>query len=342
MLAIFLIAIALASTIAGVKATSVVTLTLNPTQINPVQWPYDAYTQVTLNQSMSYNDYQSITYPSDGLVGLQIQDPNGNTVAIRTLSTDTTVPYDIPATVSKAYLCDGSENQIGSISMPSATNTVIPMIYFSVTNNLDTIQSVLVTLNIYDSNGVPISVAAQSMPNIPATSSQESILDFNIPSWAHYGTAYAYVDVFNNWPAQGGVPLGEEQSFQFTITGGTAFQGGTPPTTTSQNASPINNFNMTFRLAQSPTLGTYKVYSTTNYLDVTGSQTTSFAVAQLADVNGDGVVNFKDITSFVGMYINYYANGVYYPQIDFIHNGSVLNFKDISLFVAYYILAWSN
>jgi hypothetical protein len=344
-LAIFLIAIALASINVEVKAinASTVTLTLGSNENNPTQYPADAYSLVTLNETMLYNDIESITYPSDGLVGVQIQDPNGNTIVIRTLSTGNTVPYNIPASISQAYLSNGQEQQISSISIPSQSNPIIPMFYFTVANNLNTMQSMLVTLNVFDSNGVPIAEASQLMSGVPAYSSEGALVDFNIPSWAHYGTAYAYVDVYNTLPSQGGYPLGEEYSFQFTITGATAFQG-IRPTTQSLNGDPTNYFSMTFRLPQYTdlTLGKYTAYSSTNYQSIAGSQTTTFGVAELADVNGDGVVNFNDITTFVGLYINYFTNHVYSPQIDFIHNGSVINFNDVALFVGYYIQAWSS
>jgi hypothetical protein len=340
--AFLLIAIVLTSIIAAVEANdSTVTLTVNPDQNNATTYPYDAYSQVTLNETLVYNDVQSINYPTDGLVGLQINDSTDHIMIIRTLSTGITIPYGIAATISQAYLSDASENQISSISIPSASNPVIPRLYFKVTNNLNTVQSVIVTLNVYDSNGVPIAETSQPMSGIPSLSSEVSLVDFSIPSWAHFGTAYAFVNVYSNWPSQGGVPLGEENAFQFTITGGTPFQG-TPPLTNSLNGLPYKNFNTTFRLPLNSALGQYTAYSSTSYQNIPASQTTHFNVAQLADINSDGAVNFNDITYFVGLYIAYFTNGLFSPQIDFIHSGNTINFNDIIVFVGYYILAWSS
>ncbi len=342
--AIFLMAIALTSIVVEVRAinTSTVTLIVNPDQANSIQYPFDAYSLVTLNETMVYNDVVTNEYPTDGLVGLQIQDSNGNPMVIRTLSTGTSIPGSIPVTITQAYLCNGNEAKITSTPIPTASNPFVTQIYFSVYNNGATAQQVLVTLNVFDSNGVPISVASQNMGSVPAYTSEESILDFNIPASAHYGTAYAYVDVYNTFPVQGGVPTGQEKAFQFTITGGSAFQG-TPVTTNSYNGSPYNNFNITFRLPQytNCALGTYEVYSTASYLGVSGSTTTPFGVGELADINGDGQVNFNDITTFVALYINYFTSHVYSQQIDLLHTGTI-NFNDITLFVGYYILAWSS
>ncbi|HMK95604.1 MAG TPA: hypothetical protein VK536_09435 [Candidatus Limnocylindrales bacterium] len=341
-LSIVLIAITLATVIVGVKAqgSSTVTLTLGSNLNNPTQYPVDAYSLFTLNQTMIYDNPPYVTYPANGLVGLQIQDPNNNTIVIRTISTGNAVPNGLPAEIYTAYLSNGAEQKISSIALGGSS---IPNFYFDVINNLGTYQSMLVTFNVYDSNGIPIVVAYQSI-GVAAYSSATALVNFGIPSWAHYGTAYAYVDVFNNtWPNHGGYPLAEEYPFQFTITGGTAFQG-IQATTQNLNGDPTNYFSLSFRLPQYENLilGTYTANCTTNYEGTIGQKLYTFGVAELADVNGDGKVNFEDITTFVGLYINYFANRIYSSQIDFIHNGSVINFNDIVLFVGYYIQAFAS
>lgn len=337
MLAIFLIAIALASTMVGVKAANLLTLTAKPDQNL-----YDMYSPVTLNEGLVYTTYEGPGYPSDGLVGFQILDSNGATMVIRTLSTGGSPPFtdvNITTTITQAYLSNGAENQISSVSIPSATNTIIPMFYFTVSNLLNTMQSVLVTFNVYDSNGVPIAVASQNVA-MGASSSEEALIDFNIPSFAHYGTAYAYVDVYSTWPSKGGVPLGEEYAFQFTISGGTPFQG-TPSTTSSTNQD-NHNFNMVFRLPKTCASGTYTAYSTTNYQSLTTSATTTFNVKLLDDFLGEGNVNFGDVSYFVTAYIAYFSSAhTYNGQIDFLNAGTI-SFADVLLFVQYYILYYSS
>lgn len=346
-LTFFLIAVTLATIMVEVKAQtnqSILTLTVNTDQSNPEKFPYDVYSQITLNDSLAYNNYITVNYPADALVGVQIQDPNDQNIVIRTLSTGTSIPYGLATNINEAYLCNSQESQISSISIPSSTNTIVPTVYFSVQNNLNSMQSVIVTLNVYDSNGVPFAAAYQTTTIGPDATS-EGVMDFNIPSWVHYGTAYAYMDVFSGWPSQGGIPLAEENAFQFTISGGTPFQG-TPPITNSLNAN-SQNFNMTFRLPKNSVAGTllspalYTVYSSVGYQGVNTTQTTPFGVALLADVNGDGAVNFNDISAFVTMYIDYFANHVYSPQIDYLKTGTI-DFNDISLFVTYYIEYWSS
>ena len=54
-----------------------------------------------------------------------------------------------------------------------------------------------------------------------------------------------------------------------------------------------------------------------------------------------GVVNFNDITYFVGAYINYQVNHIYDPYADEDANG-VINFNDIALFVGNYIAYYTT
>jgi hypothetical protein len=341
LVAIFLVALTLTcSLITQVKADSIVTLKVSMNQNNATQYPYNTYSLVTLNETLGYNNIQSVTYPNDGLVGVQIQDSSGATMVIRALSTGSVVPYNIPASINQAYLSNGQEQQITSIGIPSESNSVLPIFYVQVTNNLGTTQPMLVTFNVFDSNGVPITEASQLLSSVAAYSSSEALVDFDIPAWTHCGTAYAYVDVFSGWPSQGGVPLSEEKAFQFTITGSPSFQG-TPPTTYSLNGPPYKNFNMTFRLPKDPATGTYTAYSTTNYLGTKGSTTTYFSVALLDDLNGDGRVNFNDVSTLVSMYIAYYTSHTFTSAIDYDHNGRI-NFNDINIFVEYYIQYWSS
>ncbi len=60
-----------------------------------------------------------------------------------------------------------------------------------------------------------------------------------------------------------------------------------------------------------------------------------------ADLTQDGVVNPYDFEIFVSNYINYYANCVYNPMIDYEHTG-VPNADDLFIFVGAYIAYFSS
>jgi hypothetical protein len=299
---------------------------------------YDRYTTVTLSGGIDYYDYIAHQYPSDGLVGVEIQDPTGASIIVRTLRTGTSMPNSLPAYIDAAYLCDVGGTQQTSVPLPTASNQVVPYYYIHVVNNKGTTESLLLTMNIYDSNGVPIALTSQTV-NVGSYGASYVLTNFNIPSWAHYGTATAYVDVYSNWPSQGGIPYGLEQTFQFTITGGTPFVG-TSSTTQGSNG----NYIFTYRIPKTAATGTYTAYTSASYGSpaVQGSKSTTFQVAQLGDLNGDGAVNFKDIQIFVAAYLAYYSPSHTYTQAADFNNDGQLNFKDIQLLVHYYLVYWSS
>jgi hypothetical protein len=69
--------------------------------------------------------------------------------------------------------------------------------------------------------------------------------------------------------------------------------------------------------------------------------TTGTPVYQQTSTFPTGVVNFNDITYFVGAYINYNVHNVYNPYADMDANG-VVNFNDILGFVGYYIAYYTT
>ena len=320
----------MAASIGFVRATSVLTLTATPSSAL-----YDRYTAVSLNGTVDFYNYINHQPASDSLVGIELDDSTGAPMVVRTIQPGASQPSNVSALILSAYLSDSSGNQQTSVPLPTLDNEANPYFDVTVQNNLGVILPVLVTLNVFDSNGVPITVDSQPL-SIGSYSTGNLITNFLIPSFAHYGNAYAYANVYTNWPSKGGVPLRPEKSFQFTITGGAAFTGFVP---TSYGFGGF--YNYTFTLPHDCALGTYTEYTTANYQSLYGAATTTFTVAQLGDLNGDHVVNFHDITIFVSAYIAYFQSGTYNAAIDYNHDGQI-NFKDLILFVQYYLVYWSS
>ena len=165
----------------------------------------------------------------DSLVGIELDDSTGAPLVIRTIQPGASQPSNVSALILSANLSDSSGNPQTSVPLPTSDNDANPYYDVTVQNNLGVNLPVLVTLNVYDSDGVPIAFDSQPL-SILQHSTGNFDVNFLIQPWAHYGNAYAYVDVFTNLPSKGGVPLGPEQSFQFTITGGSAFTGYVPTT----------------------------------------------------------------------------------------------------------------
>ena len=320
----------MSASISLVSATSILYLNSQPNSDL-----CNRYSIFTLSGSMDYYNYINHQYPSDGLIGLEIQGTTGAPMVVRTIRTGGSMPNTITAYIDSAYLCDSSGNQQTSISLPTQSNGVNPYYYMHVNNNDGTAHQMLLVMNVYDSNGVPISLAYQTV-SVGAYSSSYVRTNFLIPSTAHYGVATAYVSAYSNWPSQGGVPYGIEQTFQFTITGGVPFVG-----TPSIIQSSSGYYNFSYRIPKTTALGTYTAYTSANYLGISGSSSASFQIVQLGDLNSDGTVNFRDLTTFVSLYVTYYTNHAFNSAIDYTSDGKI-NFNDLTRFVQYYIFAWSS
>jgi hypothetical protein len=327
-----------------VKANSVLTLTAIPSSQN-----YNKYSTVCLNGTVDYYDFYSHSPASDALVGIEVDDSNGAPVLTRTIQPGSSLaqPWNTTAYIDQAYLSDQSGHLLTSVPLPTANNDVVANYTVDIHNNGGTaIQSPAVAvLTVFDSNGIPVAMDTASL-SIGPYGDDSYTRNFNINSNAHYGAAYAFVDVFSNWPSKGGIALGPEATFNFTITGGSPFVG-TAPTTYAFGGF----YNFTFTLAHDAPTGLYNVYMTAIYHggqnadgssmpNIYGGASTNFVVALVGDLNGDGVVNFRDITIFVSDYIAYYQYGTYTAAIDFNHDG-VINFRDLTLFVQYYLIYWS-
>jgi len=89
--------------------------------------------------------------------------------------------------------------------------------YFKVTVNNTCLgpENVLLTVNIYDSDGATIGVGSFQGPITPGVSI--FILGLPIPTYAHVGIAAVYANAFSDWPHKGGVPYCPEMSATFEI-----------------------------------------------------------------------------------------------------------------------------
>ena len=267
---------------------------------------------------------------SDGLVGLQIQDSQGNVVVIRTLMTGASTPSSLPCQISSAYLSDMSGNSQSSIEAGNLAYFTINLI-----NNGKVAQSMLVTINLYDSDGIPIGEISEQC-SLLADTNGAAILSIQIPAWARTGTANGYADIYSNWPSNGGVPISLEQPFQFAITNGLNSIGNISSSNGNQGT-----YSLTFRL---PTMGpvdaNYTVYASTSYSGTTVTKSTSFN-SQFGDFNGDGVVDSTDFFIFANAFISAAEGNTNYCQLCDMTQSGTVNSQDFFIFLNCFITYWS-
>jgi hypothetical protein len=284
---------------------------------------YNRYDIISISGALTADDQ-----PTNGLVGVYLVDSAGNDLALRTISAGT-VNNQLGA-ITSVYLSDSTGNPASSASAGS-------LAYFTITVvNKDSVpRDLLAVVSVYDSNGIPLAIGSTEQLQVPSNSQLKGTVSMPIPTWAASGTGYAYGELFSGWPDQGGVPLSQETAVQFTLTG--AAQGTNQPPTSSGSQG---SYALAFRLPARAALGMDTIYVSSSANGLSASDITSFKVNQPGDFNGDGVLDFTDLTAFANSWIAYY-NGQPWNHIADLNGDGKLDFTDLTLFATAWIIYYS-
>jgi len=254
---------------------------------------YNLGQEIIINGNLTQNG----SPVSDGLVSIQVSDPKGNTLIIRTVPTGTG-PTGSTIEILEAFPCDANGYPISSISLGGDVG-----FKFTIRNNGASSQHVLLTLNIHYSNKVPFKLLVLYNESINGGDqiTKMSYPRFRIPYNAPLGPASTYTSALKTWPNSSGFAYGPEKSAVFTITGGGASSAAIRTNLETQIASAAGTFNTSFRTpGQGGLLGNYTVYATSLYeLSFAGDQEI-FRVVLVSDLTGpygvpDGKVDMRDI-----------------------------------------------
>jgi hypothetical protein len=202
-------------------------------------------------------------YPiEDALVALEIKDPNGIIVALRTLPTSS-FSFRYPVQIMNVTPCmsDGTPK--------NNFNAGTDIAYFSVAiNNCGraSISNAVVWVNAYDSGNA--SIGAIYRPTSLAVGINRPIiigipLDYNATS----GTATVYASVLTGYVDSGGVPLSFETQATFGVTSNVT---GTPA---SMSQPPNGTYKTILKIHWGPSAsGNYTIYAAINYMGIYATQ----------------------------------------------------------------------
>ena len=264
--------------------------------------------------------------PATGLVGVRVV--NGQTqVAVRTVSVGTVI--DPLGTIASAYLSDLSGNPLTSVYSGGLAYFTIEVI-----NNDALPRDLVAIVSVYDNNGVPLSSGGVKQENLPSGTGFTATVSVAIPSWAAGGQAYAYAELYSDWPDQSGYPLAPETTIPLTLIGTT--QGSNQPSTSTGSQG---SYSLSFRLGPRALLGQNNVFVSANSNGVLASNLFSFYVHQL-DFTGDDVLDFNDLLFFSNNWVAAYSSQSWDLMIDVNSDGD-LNFNDLLLFSNAWVLYYS-
>jgi len=249
---------------------------------------------------------------NDGLIGLEVNNPNG-VIVVRTRPAGTNLSQNWLVELIDVTPCD----QYGN---PKTNFTKKTLAYFNATvkNNDIEMRNALVTVNIYDISRSPIGVASFEGV-IKENTTISIIMSIPIPQTAETGNATAYANAYSGWPRIGGKPYCPEKSKQFNITDGAPKTDLEPKEQTIQG-----NYNTTFKISFYEPIGTYTVHVSAIYQGLPVINSTTFNVNVLGDATGDGVVDAKDLRALMQSW----PPAPYNPNCDFNADG-VIDGKDL-------------
>lgn len=218
----------------------------------------------------------NVTYDNEpveeGMVAIQIENSLSNLV-IRTVPTGTDISGGGGIKILSVSPCDSTGNPKDEFERGKWA-------YFKATvrNNDIVEQTVLITINIYDSTLTPLGIGATQM-TIDPDQTITFIPGIWIDKWASPGNAPIYANVLTDWPENMGYPYSPEKTANFTIIE-SEFE---EPPNNQIPEQPVQNgaYEIQFQLSPEPLPGTYTVRVCAWYKGYKSLATTTFQVEDI-------------------------------------------------------------
>jgi len=277
------------------------------------------------------NVYGNVTYNNqlveEGLVAVQIEDPNNETIALRTVPANAIPSRNWTVEIVSFISCDSNGN-------PKDTFRKKTNAYFkaSVRNNaVSGSRRVILTITLYDSDSSPFNKHFLTIPELPPGTTWTELVSLYIDEWVSTGSAVACANAYTDWPKNEGYAYCPEKSAVFTIT---------ETTTTSTTASPSESFPLesgtgifqaAFRLPPETPLGTYRVSVGAYYKGwkAFGNTTFSHEFKMREDVVFDHKIDIFDVVKVAAGYGSKGGDPDWDPEADIVPSYGKIDIYDV-------------
>jgi len=297
------------------------TVTPLPPESSSWSWYYIDYDNVQINGNLALDGNPV----PDGLVALEVLNPNNLQVVLRTLKTGTAPVSGSPVNITHLFLCD-MEGNPKNYTIKGAASTYVSVIVKN--TEKEALSPVVVVLNLYQGL-YPLSRSSfETSTLLPGTSFGGPILVY-VPDWVSLGNVTLYVSVLSGDPHLGGYPYCQEKFLTFPVANPLDPPSGTPTSGTSPSPNTNGTYNSVFKIhsgAKSDGFvqGHYSIYVSAYYRSQQITNNTIIEVKLAGDVDGDGDVDSIDVFSHVALaYGSKVGDPNYNPDCDFDGDGDV-------------------
>lgn len=261
---------------------------------------------------------------TNGTVGVEILNPNNQTLVARAVSAGTPTLLNIIQIIS-VIPCDQTGNP-KNIFKKGVEHAHVKV---TIKNN-DPVSSrhILVTVTACDSDSTPILPQVSFLDaTLPPGGIAEFKPDIPLDTWLSTGTATFYAAVFTDWPRKGGLPYTLEMSANFIITSSTG-SSSTTQTEKTEAATP-GTYNLSFRLPPNEYTGapegnyTVNVAAYSQGYSAYASKTFTREHQLDGDVVFDHKIDILDVVAITSVYGSESGDPKWKPEADVFPSGKI-------------------
>jgi len=256
---------------------------------------------------------------SGALVALQIND-RALPYVFRTLYTGAPPSGPWYVEITSAYIGDTNGNPLTSLRRGA-----LCYIWIYYQNTYEYSLNVTIAFTIYNVNQSPLFAQTPIRQLLPPGTGYFVAYAWQIPTDADPGPATIYASAFTALPMNGGTPYSPEKHSTFNIT------------KTDLPTSLGGNYNNQFQIAKrNSRLGDYNAYVASFYQGYMETNSTSYEVILLGDINGDKFINVKDAVLLNAAFGSHEGQDPEYnPNAD-LNKDTYINIKDAVILGANY------
>ena len=214
------------------------------------------------------------------LTSVEVDNPVGVPLLFRTVPIGNPVPAP-PEVWSLNVTAMGVTNSLFNLTNSIPINGIMNL-FATLHNDLANQYSPIVTGTVFDGNLIPIAALA-SQVTLPPYQNASVSWEISVPEWAYSGEALAVINVYNDFPRNGGIPIIPETPYVFYLTRNPII--ATPSSVLpAANSSATGKYGINFRMPPDiyTVPGTYNVYATafSPSDDLSSTASTSFTLDQ--------------------------------------------------------------